>query len=91
MSVLTNPPYIESTQGIVNNIIVLPAKAPIPTDTCSLTKLAGPKPENNTIAPSGTAPNTGNTTLPIKPAYLVSKSNSEPSDNNFEAFKMIYA
>ena len=57
--VSTRPAKIDKNHGIVSNIIVLPANPPMPTFNCSCAP--GPKPLNNTIAPSGTAPKIGKT------------------------------
>ena len=69
---------------MVRSMTVLPASAPTPTLSCSCA--SGPMPLNSTMAPSGTAPSTGRTTLPTSPASDgMSRSSSEPSLIMFDA------
>lgn len=73
-------------QGMVNSIIVEPARAPTPTDSCVCA--SSPIPEKSTIAPSGTAPKTGSTTDPTTPARDgTSSRSSDPSEIMLDALK----
>lgn len=73
-------------QGMVKSIMVDPARAPTPTDSCCCA--LSPMPEKRTIAPSGTAPNTGSTTEPTRPATAgTSRRSSEPSDIMLDALQ----
>ena len=80
---VTRPPNTLKNQGMVKSIIVLPAK--VPTPTSNWLWASGPMPEKSTMHPSGTAPNTGKTTLPITPDHEGTRSNSsDPSLIKFE-------
>jgi hypothetical protein len=46
----TRPANIDKHHGMVNNMIVLPARAPIPTATCCAATALAPSPENNMMA-----------------------------------------
>lgn len=75
-----------SHQGMVNSMMVDPARAPTPTDSSSWA--SSPIPEKRTIAPSGTAPSTGSTTEPTMPANEgTSRRSSDPSEIMLDALE----
>jgi len=74
-SASTRPENIKNVQLTVSNMMLEPARVPMPIDTQSPFK-----PENSTMNPSGTAPNTGITIDPINFFYGVSNSIWLPSD-----------
>mmetsp|Transcript_59924 Transcript_59924/g.141783 ORF Transcript_59924/g.141783 Transcript_59924/m.141783 type:complete len:201 (+) Transcript_59924:1081-1683(+) len=85
----TRPAMIARPQGMVRSMMVDPARAPTPTS--SWFWASGPSPEKSTIAPSGTAPRIGRTTLPTMPATSGNKrSNSEPSEIRLEPWNKTY-
>ena len=87
----TLPAKTQSDHETVNSIIVDPASAPTPTLKLSCALSISPNPENNMMAPSGTAPRIGKTTPPTRPLKEgTSKSKSDPSDIRFDATKSAY-
>lgn len=78
--------FSDTHHGMVNSMMVDPARAPTPTDSCCCA--SSPIPEKRTIAPSGTAPKTGRTTDPTTPARDgTSSRSSDPSEIMLDALE----
>ena len=69
----THPARMARNHGMVISMMVEPQRAPMPTLICVLASL--PMHEKRTMAPSGTAPRIGRTTLPTRPAAWASGGN----------------
>mmetsp|Transcript_1613 Transcript_1613/g.3618 ORF Transcript_1613/g.3618 Transcript_1613/m.3618 type:complete len:204 (+) Transcript_1613:1291-1902(+) len=78
------PMMSEPPHPMVSSIAVDPASVPMPTAILSAASSgAPPSPLNMTISVSGSAPSTGNSSPPMRPASRTSQSCSEPSAMRF--------
>ena len=82
------PTHREPPQAMVRSITVLPARVPMPTDTCSCAaSLEAPRPDATMTAASGTAPRTGRRSPPTSPGERISRRSSLPSEMSCAACK----